>query len=423
MRRARQYGLGITVHTGEAGPVEEVARVIELLEPDRIGHGVKAAYDPRAMACSASAASSSRSARPRTSTRGVVSGWDEFRWIFDQLHRNGVRYAISTDGPEMLKTYIRDELATLGRLGILDVDQQQQAAATSIAASFVPNVSDVPRPRREPATRESSSARRRSRPSTARGASPHPGGILGGWTSTSRPITFSCATRSATSWKRRSRPSSTSTSANAASRSRSSAASASWAGSGSTSRSDEGGAGMDTLAYAIAVEEISRVWGSLGIIVAAHTCLGCGPLHHRGQRRAADRYLRRSPRAQVIGAYGLTEPRRRLRRRRHADDGPPRGRPDGDSWVIDGAQALHHQRGPGRDVHHHRADRRRPTRATPRSRAFIVPADTPGLLASAGSRTRWASTRRPPGELQFDGVRVPAGEPAGRAGRRASGRS
>ena len=57
---------------------------------------------------------------------GVVSGWDEFRWIFDQLHRNGVRYAISTDGPEMLKTYIRDELATLGRLGILDLDQQQQ---------------------------------------------------------------------------------------------------------------------------------------------------------------------------------------------------------------------------------------------------------------------------------------------------------
>src|SRR5207247_5044503 len=49
-RRARQYGLGITVHTGEAGPVEEVARGIELLEPDRIGHGGKAACGPRPMA-------------------------------------------------------------------------------------------------------------------------------------------------------------------------------------------------------------------------------------------------------------------------------------------------------------------------------------------------------------------------------------
>jgi alkylation response protein AidB-like acyl-CoA dehydrogenase len=37
---------------------------------------------------------------------------------------------------------------------------------------------------------------------------------------------------------------------------------------------DEGGAGLDTLAYAIAIEEIGRVWGSLGLIVAAHTSLG-----------------------------------------------------------------------------------------------------------------------------------------------------
>jgi adenosine deaminase len=85
---------------------------------------------------------------------GVVSGWDEFRWIFDTLRRNGVRFTISTDGPEMLKTYIRDELATLGRLGILSVEEQEQAAATAMAASFVPNVSDVPLTVRRPPTRE-----------------------------------------------------------------------------------------------------------------------------------------------------------------------------------------------------------------------------------------------------------------------------
>ncbi|MDQ1324016.1 MAG: deaminase protein, partial [Chloroflexota bacterium] len=80
--------------------------------------------------------------------------WDEFRWIFDQFHRNGVRYTISTDGPEMLKTYIRDELATLGRLGILSLAEQEQIAATSLAASFVPNVSDVASPVLEPARRK-----------------------------------------------------------------------------------------------------------------------------------------------------------------------------------------------------------------------------------------------------------------------------
>ena len=65
-RRARQYGLGITVHTGEAGPIDEVARVVDQLEPDRIGHGVKAAYDPRALDMIRERGSCSRSARPRT---------------------------------------------------------------------------------------------------------------------------------------------------------------------------------------------------------------------------------------------------------------------------------------------------------------------------------------------------------------------
>ena len=83
----------------------------------------------------------------------VVSGWDEFRWIFDTFRRNEIRFTINTDGPEMLQTYIRDEMSSLGRYGILSVEDQAQAAATSLAASFVPNVSDVPPSRLEPATR------------------------------------------------------------------------------------------------------------------------------------------------------------------------------------------------------------------------------------------------------------------------------
>jgi adenosine deaminase len=84
----------------------------------------------------------------------VVSGWDEFRWILDTFRRNEIRFTINTDGPEMLKTYIRDELATLGRLGILSLDEQVEVARTALQASFIPNVSDVPLPRLEPARRE-----------------------------------------------------------------------------------------------------------------------------------------------------------------------------------------------------------------------------------------------------------------------------
>ena len=153
-RRARQYALGITVHTGESGPVDEVARVVELLEPDRIGHGVKAAYDPRAMAMIRERGIVLEICPTSNLNTRVVSGWDEFRWIFDTLRRNEVRFTINTDGPEMLKTYIRDELATLGRMGILTLEDQRQVASTAMAASFVPNVSDVPLPSVQPASRE-----------------------------------------------------------------------------------------------------------------------------------------------------------------------------------------------------------------------------------------------------------------------------
>ena len=53
-----------------------------------------------------------------------------------------------------------------------------------------------------------------------------------------------------------------------------------------------GGTGLDSLAYAITVEELSRVSGSVGIIVSAHTSLGCNPLHLAGTDAQKERYLR-----------------------------------------------------------------------------------------------------------------------------------
>jgi len=153
-RRARQRGLGTTIHAGEAGSVEEMAEVIEILEPDRIGHGVKAAYDARTMAMLRERAIVLEVCPTSNLQTGVVSGWDEIRWIFEQFRNNDVRFAISTDGPEMLRTYVRDELATLGRLEILSYEEQVRAAQTSLEASFVPKVGDAPASVREPATRQ-----------------------------------------------------------------------------------------------------------------------------------------------------------------------------------------------------------------------------------------------------------------------------
>src|SRR3954453_18812337 len=99
-----------------------------------------------------------------------------------------------------------------------------------------------------------------------------------------------------------------------------------------------GGAGMDILAYAIAIEEIGRVWGSLGLIVAAHTSLGCGPLHLVGTPEQKQRYLVPMASGEVLGAYGLTEPSAGsdaggTRTTARLEEGS--GGPDAASWIID----------------------------------------------------------------------------------------
>ena len=69
-----------------------------------------------------------------------------------------------------------------------------------------------------------------------------------------------------------------------------------------------GGTGLDALAYAITVEELSRASGSVGIIVSAHTSLGCNPIWLAGTDEQKERFLRPMASGKVIGAYGLTEP-------------------------------------------------------------------------------------------------------------------
>ena len=146
-RAARKAGLGITVHTGESGPVSEMLEVVKQLEPDRIGHGIKAATDVKTMKELAARKIVLEICPTSNLMTQVVGDWEEFRQIFAQLRAHKVRYAIGTDGPEMLQTYIRDELAALGRHGILSVEEQQMAAATSIKASFVRDAASAAVPR------------------------------------------------------------------------------------------------------------------------------------------------------------------------------------------------------------------------------------------------------------------------------------
>ena len=164
---------------------------------------------------------------------------------------------------------------------------------------------------------------------------------------------------------------------------------------------DEGGAGLDTLAYAIAIEEIGRVWGSLGLIVAAHTSLGCGPLHLAGSDEQKQRFLVPMASGQVLGGYGLTEPGA------GSDAGGTRttGRLDDGHWVINGGKRFITNAGHA-GTYIVTARTGDTDKGGPEISAFIVPSDTPGF--SVGRlEEKLGLHASATGELLFENARVP----------------
>lgn len=69
-----------------------------------------------------------------------------------------------------------------------------------------------------------------------------------------------------------------------------------------------GGAGLDVISYAIAVEELSRVDGGAGVILSAHVSLGSYPIAAFGTEEQKKKYLAPLAKGEKLGAFGLTEP-------------------------------------------------------------------------------------------------------------------
>jgi len=97
-----------------------------------------------------------------------------------------------------------------------------------------------------------------------------------------------------------------------------------------------GGAGSDTLAYALAIEELARVDSSFAITVAAHTSLGTTPILRFGSRQQRERWLPDLAAGKRLAAFGLTEPGAgsdagATRTTGHLEDG---------EWVIDGSKMF-----------------------------------------------------------------------------------
>jgi alkylation response protein AidB-like acyl-CoA dehydrogenase len=105
---------------------------------------------------------------------------------------------------------------------------------------------------------------------------------------------------------------------------------------GMTIPEEYGGAGTDTLSYAIAIEELTRIDSSVAITVAAHHSLGTLPVYYFGNEEQRREWLPPLARGERLAAFGLTEPNA------GSDAGATRttARLEKGEWVVDGAKIF-----------------------------------------------------------------------------------
>ncbi|KPV60610.1 acyl-CoA dehydrogenase [Paenibacillus sp. A3] len=138
-----------------------------------------------------------------------------------------------------------------------------------------------------------------------------------------------------------------------------------------------GGGGADTISFAIAVEELSRVCASTGITYSAHISLGGAPIHLFGTDEQKEKYLPPLCTGEYLGAFGLTEPNA------GSDAGGTQttAKLNGDQWIISGSKCFITNASYAKNL--------ALTAVTDRSKgtdgisAFIVPTDAPGFTVTS----------------------------------------
>ena len=97
-----------------------------------------------------------------------------------------------------------------------------------------------------------------------------------------------------------------------------------------------GGQGCDTLTYVLAVEELSKVCGTTGVIVSAHTSLCCDPILTYGTEEQKQKFLVPLAKGEKLGAFALTEPGAGT----DAQGAQTKAVEDGDEWVLNGSKCF-----------------------------------------------------------------------------------
>ena len=138
-QEARDAGLGTTIHTGEptATSGEGVIAVVEKLKPDRIGHGIRAAFSQQAMDSLAESGTVLEICPTSNLHTRAVSRIEDFVTILDNFKRGGVQFTINTDGTYLCGTNLRREFRILIDAGALSLEEAERSRALAFEVSFL----------------------------------------------------------------------------------------------------------------------------------------------------------------------------------------------------------------------------------------------------------------------------------------------
>ncbi len=135
--RANEAGLGVTVHCGETGDLEELRYVVREIAPQRIGHGIAAARDPNLMEEIAAAGITLELCPTSNLKNGMVRNERALTAIVRRLLAHGVRLTVNTDGPELYHTNVYKEQQFLLKIGAMTKKEIAQCNQRAFEASFI----------------------------------------------------------------------------------------------------------------------------------------------------------------------------------------------------------------------------------------------------------------------------------------------
>ena len=138
--KARSAGLKTTVHTGETPQTnaDGVIAAVRHLRPNRIGHGIRAAYSHEAMEMLKGEGIVLEICPTSNLHTRAVRDLEELRFVLRTFLERGVRFTINSDATHLLATDLRREVELLVAAGILAPSEVVDCVATAHEASFVP---------------------------------------------------------------------------------------------------------------------------------------------------------------------------------------------------------------------------------------------------------------------------------------------